>query len=313
MLIPSGVRSYPPAVDRHAWLRRIEELDPALDASEIYRISTTREFPWDYNQALSFALFRTYAVPSIGRLLSETGEFTQRGQKRYDDTALILDAVLEHGFASTTGRAAIRRMNQMHGAYPISADDLRYVLCTFVVVPIRWIDELGWRRLSEHERVAAAHHYRELGRHMGIRDIPATHREFAESLDAYERDHFAFDAGGRAVADATLNLFTTFRPQHRAPAALVRRFSYGLMDDALRAALRYPRIPAAEQRLARGLVRARSAVVRRMRPREEPLFARMLPNVRSYPEGYDVAELGTFPRGCPVPPIRPVPPAHPGT
>ena len=163
-------------------------------------------------------------MPSIGRLLHETGEFTERVQKRYDDTALILDAVLEHGFASAQGRAAIRRMNRMHGAYPISHDDLRYVLCTFVVVPIRWIDELGWRRLSEHERVAAAHYYRELGRHMGIRDVPATHREFAEVLDAYERERFAFDPGGRAVADATLELFTTFRPNDRAPAALVRRF-----------------------------------------------------------------------------------------
>jgi hypothetical protein len=292
-------------MDRHAWLRRIEELDPAGDAAEIYRISATLEFPWDYNQALSFALFRTYAVPSIGRLLHGTGEFTERVQKRYDDTALILDAVLEHGFASAQGRAAIRRMNQMHGAHAISNEDLRYVLCTFVVVPIRWIDELGWRRLSEHERVAAAHYYRELGRHMGIRDVPATHREFAEVLDAYEREHFAFDPGGRAVADATLELFTTFWPNHHAPAALVRRFSYGLMDDALRAAFRYPRISPIEQRLARGAVRARSAVVRRMRPREEPVFARMLPNVRSYPDGYDVAELGTFPRGCPVPRARP--------
>jgi hypothetical protein len=292
-------------MDRHAWLRRIEELDPAVDSAEIYRISATHEFPWDYNQALSFALFRTYAVPSIGRLLFETGEFTGRVQKRYDDTALILDAVLEHGFASPQGRAAIRRMNQMHGAYPISNDDLRYVLCTFVVVPIRWIDELGWRRLSEHERVAAAHYYRELGRHMGIKDVPATHREFAEVLDAYEREHFAFDAGGRAVADATLELFTTFRPNHLAPAALVRRFSYGLMDDALRAAFRYPRISPLEQRLARAAVRARSAVVRRLPPREEPLFARMLPNVRGYPDGYDVSELGTFPRGCPVPHARP--------
>ena len=49
------------------------------------------------NQSLSFALFRTYAVPSIGALLARTGEFTERAQKRHDDTVLILDAVLEHG------------------------------------------------------------------------------------------------------------------------------------------------------------------------------------------------------------------------
>jgi hypothetical protein len=288
-------------VERFAWLETIEALDPEADFVEIHRITAAHEFPWDYTQALSFALFRTYAVPSIGRLLAETGELVERTQKRYDDTVLILDAIAEHGIGSPEGRTALRRMNQMHGAYGISNDDMRYVLATFVVTPIRWIDEMGWRRLSEHERVAACHYYRELGRHMGIRDIPATHREFAALLDDYEREHFAFDPAARRVADATLELFTTFPPNDRAPAAVVRRFSYGLMDDALRAAFRYPRIPAWEQRLAKAAIRARSAVVRRMPPRTEPMPARLQPTVRGYPGGYDIAELGTFPRGCPAP------------
>jgi hypothetical protein len=288
------------------WLRRIEQLDPETDFVEIYRISGAHEFPWDMNQALSFALFRTYAVPSIGRLLASTGEFTERVQKRYDDTALLLDAVVEHGFASPLTRAAIRRVNQMHGAYAISNEDFLYVLSTFVVVPVRWINSMGWRRLSETEKVAAANYYRELGRHMGMTGIPATHREFAIYLDAYEAEHFAFDPGARAVADSTLDLFTTFPPHHLAPARLVRRFSYGLMDDALRAALRYPRVSAAEQALARGAVRARSLVVRFLPPRAEPKYARQLPNIRSYPDGYELSALGTFPAGCPMPPgVRP--------
>lgn len=87
-------------MDRQHWSRRISELDPGRDYHEIYRILAVHEFPWDMNQSLSFALYRTYAVPSIGRLLYETSEFTQRTQKRYDDTALILDAILEHGMAS---------------------------------------------------------------------------------------------------------------------------------------------------------------------------------------------------------------------
>jgi hypothetical protein len=31
-------------------------------------------------------------------------------------------------------------------------------------------------------------------------------------------------------------------------------------------------------------------------PRRRPLYPRDLPQVRSYPHGYDVAALGTFPR-----------------
>ncbi len=150
-------------------------------------------------------------------LLHDTGEFTGRTQKRYDDTALILDHIGEHGLASDEGRAALRRMNQMHAMYDISNDDMRYVLVTFVVVPIRWLDDYGWRPMTEAEKVASAHYYRELGRHMGITDIPETWQDFATVMDAYEAEHFAFDPRSRAVADATLALMATFPPNHPRP------------------------------------------------------------------------------------------------
>jgi len=288
-------------MDRYAWARKIATLDPEDDAEQIYRILATHEFPWDMNQALSFALFRTYAVPSIGRLLAETDEFTERTQKRYDDTGLLLDAVLEHGLGSADGRAAVRRINQMHGRYDISAEDMRYVLATFVVVPTRWLDRYGWRPLHEAEKVASANYYRRLGWHLGIRDVPRTYREFAEQLDAYERANFAYDAGARAVADATLELMTTFPPNSYAPAGLVRRFARGLMDDPLLDAFHYPRPSRVTRALAEQAVRLRGRVVRFLPPRQEPLFFRQLPTVRSYPDGYDVPGLGTFAPGCPVP------------
>jgi hypothetical protein len=282
-------------MDRNYWARHIAGLDPETEYEQIYRIMTTHEFPWDMNQSLSFALYRTYAVPGIGRLLKRTGEFTERTQKRYDDTALILDTVLEHGLASEPGRAAIRRMNQMHGAYPISDDDKRYVLCTFVTSPIRWIDRYGWRRLTELEKTASANYYRVLGGLMGIKELPATHQEFAAFLDRYESEHFGFDDGGLAVSEATLKLMATFGPNRFAPRAAVTRFAKALMDDPLLDAFGYRRPAAWERRLATGALRLRGQVVRRLPPRREPLYARQLPNIRSYPDGYQVAELGTFP------------------
>ncbi|SOE02154.1 oxygenase MpaB family protein [Blastococcus haudaquaticus] len=286
---------------RFAIRRRIQSLDPRTDFAEIYRLMGTREFPWDMNQALSFALFRTYAVPRIGGLLARTGEFTQRTQQRYDDTVLILDAVLEHGAASDEGRAAIRRMNQMHRSYDIGNGDLRYVLATFVVQPIRWIDAFGWRRLTEIERIASAEYYRDLGRRMGIRDIPATWQAFAHLLDAYEREHFGFDAGARDVADSTLALLATFPPNDRLPEAVVRRISMAVMDGPLLDAFGFEHPHPVVRRLVRGGLTARGRVVRLLPPRREPYFARQLPQIRSHPHGYDVAELGTFPPGCPVP------------
>jgi ER-bound oxygenase mpaB/B'/Rubber oxygenase, catalytic domain len=282
-------------MNRNYWAKHIAGLDPETEYEQIYRIVTTHEFPWDMNQSLSFALYRTYAVPSIGGLLKRTGEFTERTQKRYDDTALILDTVLEHGLASEPGRAAVRRMNQMHGAYPISNDDKLYVLCTFVVMPIRWIGSYGWRPLSELEKTASANYYRVLGRLMGISDIPATYQEFAAFLDQYESRHFGFDAGAVAVSEATLKLMATFGPNRFAPRAAVTRFAKALMDDPLLDAFGYQRPARWERTLATGALRLRGQFVRRLPPRREPLYARQLPNIRSYPDGYQVSELGTFP------------------
>lgn len=275
-------------------------LDPVTEFEQIARLLTTREFVWDINQALSFALFRTYGVPSIGGLLFDTGEFTERVQKRYDDTALILDAVLDSGFASPRGRSAIRRMNRMHGSYDISTDDMRYVLATFVVCPVRWMREYGWRRMTHTEIVGWTNYYRELGRHMAIPDVPETYEQFADLLDRYEHDHFAYDPGGRAVADSTLELMCTFPPNDRVPAPLVRRFARGLMDDPLLDAFRYRHPLRLERILARGALRLRGRIVRLMPPRRAAVRTVDLPNIRSYPNGYRVEQLGTFPTGCPV-------------
>ena len=265
-------RAYCSGMGRFDVLRRIEELDPARDFAEIYRLLTTYEFPWDMNQALSFALFRTYAVPSIGALLARTAELTERTQKRYDDTVLILDAVMEHGSDSSEGRAAIRRMNQMHRSYEISNDDLRYVLATFVVMPIRWLDDYGWRPLTEIERVASANYYRDLGRHMGIREIPETWQAFARAMDAYERKHFGVDDGARRVAESTLTLVATFPPNGRLPAALVRRISFAMMDGPLLDAFGFPHPSRVLRALVRGGLKGRGRVVRFLPPRSEPLF-----------------------------------------
>ena len=233
-------------------LRRLEGLDPVRDFHEIYRATVTLEFPWDMKQALSFALFRTYAVPSIGGLLARTGEFTRRTQKRYDDTALILDAVIEHGFGTGQARDAFRRMNQMHGAYPISNDDMRYVLSTFVVTPVRWLAAYGWRPMAGIEKAASVSYYRAVAQHMNIRAVPDSYAGFERLMDGYEREHFAFSPGGRAVADATLDLLGTFPPFQ--PAARPPGQAGCVRADGRPAAGGVP-VPAAEPGAANGCAR----------------------------------------------------------
>ncbi len=290
------------ATKRFERLEEIRRLDPERDASEIYRLMVAYEFPWDVARALELALYRTYAVPSVGRLLAETAELTGRTQKRYDDTVLLLDAVVEHGFGSDEGRTAIRRINGMHRSYDISNEDMRYVLSTFVVMPKRWIDAYGWRRLSGHETHASVVHYRTLGQHMGIKEIPGSYEEFEQLLDAYEAEHFRWDPRSREVSDATLALMASWYPRPLSP--LLRTGTLALLDDHLLRAFRYEPPSPLTRSVVRRAVRLRGRAVRLLAPRTAPHFARQNPEVKGYRGGYRTEELGTWPRpgvgGCPV-------------
>ena len=280
---------------------RIHTLDAEADCEEIVRILATQEFPWDLEQALGLALYRTYAVPSVGQLLADTHEFTDRTQRRYDDTALILNDIMEHGFGPGRGRDALRRMNQMHRSYDISNEDYLYVLSTFVVMPVVWLNDYGygWRRVTDHEIAASTNYYKKLGRHMGIKNIPETYAEFYELFDSYEREHFAYTEGGRAVSDATLGLMVNFYPAWQRP--LVRPFTKALLDERLIKAFDYPEPSRAWRKLSSGALKLRAKIVRRMPPREKPRWARESSNIHSHPDGYSPHRIGTFPKGCPVP------------
>jgi hypothetical protein len=284
---------------RDHWKDRNDGLDAEADFPEIVRNLVTHEFPWDTIQALSFALFRTYAVPGIGRLLDETGAFADDVQKRYDDTALLLEPPGFLGFDHPDTRTAIRRINQMHRSYDIPNDQMRYVLSTFVVVPKRWMDDYGKRPFTANEVAAVVHYYRTLGRHLGITDIPETFDAFNDLMVTYEAEHFAFDEGARRVADVTLGLVTTFYPKPLRRAVEV--FSKALMDEPLLRAFRYDVPHPVVVGACRAALRARGRLIRFFPPRRKPKLVGDFSWVRSYPAGYDLAQLGTFPAGCPVP------------
>lgn len=291
---------------RDHWRRENDRLDAAVDYVEIYRNVAYREFAWDIVQSLSFALFRTYAVPGIGRLLDETRQFADATQKRYDDTSLLLEPPGLYGFDHPESRAAIRRINQMHRSYDIPNHEMLYVLSTFVVVPKRWLDDFGKRPMTTNEVVASVHYYRELGRHMGLKEIPESYPAFAELMDSYEVEHFAYAASGRRVADATLALMLTFYPRPVRP--VVEVFSRALMDKPLLDAFGYRQPPGWVVALSRGALRARGRLLRLFPARRGLKRIIDQPQVRSYPNGYRVEELGTFPvggvgsaGGCPVP------------
>src|ERR1700716_1355753 len=240
-------------------VEEIERLDPERDYERISFLSTNHDFPWDVEQSLSLAFFKTYGIPTISELLDRTGEFRDRPQKRYDDTELILAEILDNGIGSERGREATRRMNRMHGRFEIRNDDYLYVLATFVLVPLRWNRRYGWRRYTRQEEQATLQYWRALGKRMNIRSIPDSIEDLEAWSDEFERANLRFSESSRRVADQTLGLFLSWYP---APLRqLLRPAVLALLDDELLDAFGYRHPPAF---LRRGLdlaLRARASIV----------------------------------------------------
>jgi hypothetical protein len=277
-------------------LERIAALDPQRDHQEIAAITATYEFPWDTETALSLALFRTYAVPTISRILRDSRAFTEDTRRRYDDTELLLSEVQEHGYDHDRGKAALRRINRMHAAYPIRPIDLTYVLSTFVAEPIRWNARFGWRPLTEAELDATYRYWRELGVRMGVHDLPDTYPELLAWNAEFERAEFAHDPANHAVADATMTMY--LHEVHGVPRVLVplaRPAALALLEPHLVAALGFAPPAAWLRVVAPAALRARARFLRAfVPPRRHPV--RLTERARpSYPYGYRIAELGTFP------------------
>lgn len=270
-------------------LREIASLDPERDCQRIVHLSFGHEFPWDSVRALELALYRTYCVPSISALLDRTGEFRERTQRRYDDTAILIAELCEWGYESGRGRQALERMNWAHGHFRIANDDFLYVLSTFVYEPIRWIDAYGWRRLCEHERQGYFQFWRGIGTRMGIHDIPGTSAAFEQWSRDYERAQFRFTASNQRVGTATRALFESWAPAFLAP--IVRRGIHALLDDCLLDAFGFPHPHPAWRATVRAMLRNRGRIVRWLPPRRTPHFFTDNPN-RTWPRGYAIDALG---------------------
>lgn len=274
------------------WTRAeyIAGLDPRRDCQEIGFLLACCEFPWDTTRALELALLRTFGVAKGTPLLTRTGELTERTQKRYDDTVLILSEILENGVDHPRGRAALRRMNQQHHRYQIPNDEYLYTLSTFVFEPIRWNAKYGWRRLSVNERHASYHLWREIGLRMGIRDIPCSYDALEQFNVAFEREQFRYTDDNHRLAIATRNLMLGWLlPRRFWPLGAVTM--HAMLDEPMLAAVGLASPPPLVRRLTTGAMRVRARFLRHMPPRRKPRLATRVPN-RTYPDGYNIDQLG---------------------
>ena len=271
---------------RYDNLRRIQLLDPETDHDEILGLTSRHEFPWDYVQGTSIAFLRDYGVPSIARLLHQTGEFEHDGIKRYDDTILIGQESTIEGIDSPRGHAAVKRLNKIHGHYDIPDDELAYVLATTIVGPVRWISDYGWRPLHPHELVAITRVTTRFGELMGLKGLPSTYDGYLQLLLDHERAHFAPDPANTALAEASIAIARKVAPLPLRP--FVRRVTIALMDEPLRMALGYDAQPRWFVSSLRRSLHLRALALRFAPPRREPYLHRAV----TYPGGHHLRDLG---------------------
>jgi ER-bound oxygenase mpaB/B'/Rubber oxygenase, catalytic domain len=270
------------------------DLDSTRECQAIaYRLACW-DFPWDTTRSLEFALFRTFASPRIGGLLHATAEFEARPQKRYDDTDLIVSELLEHGYDSERGRRAIARMNEIHGRFRIANDDFVYVLSTFVFEPIRWNSRFGWRPMTDGERLGWFHFWLEVGRRMGIRDLPERYDDLECFNRDYERSSYRHTEAGRKVGEATRSLFASWFPGPARP--MVRRAIAALLDDPVREAFGFSNPPNWLRKTVETALHLRARFLRWLPPRRRPRLRTALPR-SAYPQGYRIEGLGPPPGG----------------
>lgn len=275
--------------NRYAILNQIKQLDPQKDNEQIVFLVGAYEYPWLTQRALEFALFRTYAVPSISQLLDQTAQFKNYGQRRYDDTALIIAEIVEYGHSSERGRAAIKQMNRHHGRYEISNDDFLYVLSTFIYEPIRWNERYGWREVTDKERHASYYFWSEVGRLMAIKHIPPTYAEFEAFNIAYEQANFKYTDTNHRVGEATVQIFLGWYPKPLHP--IIRQVIYSLLDEPLREAFGYEK-PASVFRMSSHYGLHLLRLLKRYTPPRKTPFRLTNQPTRTYPFGYTVEKLG---------------------
>lgn len=271
-------------------LPEILALDPERDHERIGHLSSAVDFPWDTRQALGLAMLRTFCEPAASRLMLATGEFTRRAQKRYDDTVAIMGTIGLEGYSSEAGRAAVRRMNQIHRRFAPGASNgaYLYTLTLFALEPIRWNARFGWRPLSENERLASYFFWREVGRRMAIEGIPESYDAMVAWSRAYEREHFAYDPANRALLDACVEMFLAWGPLRWTPVTGARAV-HALFDAPMLGAFGLEPPPAPVRAAVVGALRARARALRFLPARRDPVG---LPYLRTHPGGVDIDRVG---------------------
>ncbi|KAF8982746.1 hypothetical protein BGZ46_000727 [Entomortierella lignicola] len=324
------------AVVRYLRYRRINALlkkypDPTLPlrdlavAKEVSSNVSNYEFPYLNVTSLEFALFKTYAVPSISKILAATKEFSNNCLKRTSDTEFILLEISEGGSRKVyrekesgvvdekedendkkRSLIAMEKLNFIHGQYKIKQEDYLYTLALFILEPPSWINRFEWRKVTELEKNAIFATWIDIGERMKIENIPRNYKELEDWVEEFESQYTVFSKTNIIIAEETTNLLLSLAPSFLHPFG--RKVVSSLLTDRLRTAFGIaPPPPGLTTIVSAGLTLRGWFIRYFMLPRRYPLVRSALradpkndnkyvprwnKYGEAYPTGYRVEDLG---------------------
>ncbi|CAA9964242.1 hypothetical protein PTMSG1_07601 [Pyrenophora teres f. maculata] len=208
------------------------------DAQKIIAQMGLYEFPWIFLAGKDFAFLRAFAIPGISKVSVAAKEMVSRVGKRYADTTVLVGEFLVNDIDSERACIAINRMNWIHSRYgsKIKMDQMVYTLCLLTCEALQWIDRYDWRQTTALEKHASWVFWNEVGKRMGLTDIPENFEACAEFIEAFEKRHMKPSENNAVIAQGVFTLYASTVPAFLAPA--VRAVLIAFMDTRLSGAFK---------------------------------------------------------------------------
>ncbi|KAH8823465.1 hypothetical protein DL96DRAFT_1744338, partial [Flagelloscypha sp. PMI_526] len=252
------------AVEKH-FAHLVKNKGEGMTPEEAQRIISPLihlEMPFLVNLALSFALFKTYGIPTISKILLATGQLSASDNvsRRYADTEILISTwamcpmngsfadenspgLTVHHVGDPRAALALARVNYLHSKYNINNDDYLYTLALFILDASIWIKKWGWREVTPLEKQAIFVFWRDVGIRMGIKNIPETLDDLTEWTESYEAAAMIPARSNALVAQYTAEEILYPVPKILGLKSFARRCVWALLDPRVRIAMQAPAQP----------------------------------------------------------------------
>jgi hypothetical protein len=183
---------------------------------------------------------QAFAIPGISKVSVAAKEMVDRVGKRYADTTVLVGEFLVNDIDSERACIAMNRMNWIHSRYgsSIKMDQMVYTLCLLTCEALQWIDKYDWRQTTALEKHASWVFWYEVGRRMGLTEVPESFAACAVFIEDFETRNMAPSRDNEIIAKSVFALYASTFPAFITP--VVHAVIIAFMDTRLSGAFKLP-------------------------------------------------------------------------